>query len=198
MSLKKYQEIYKYSDILIIIPIGSKVMKRRIISISISIMFITISLANAVANYNTDIIKKVRVLKKELPSGFIFGKVPNFAKSVLKDNPWLMDRAAIKKLTKRIYPGGNYNKILKIHMTIMTNKKNPYGDDIVCYVILYKDKSSANEEIKKISSFAGYNRDRVILLTKNNVAIYLHVDNIENFHYIRDIASNMKVKLANP
>jgi hypothetical protein len=61
----------------------------------------------------------------------------------------MMDRPAIKKLTARIYPGGDYNRIRGMHMTIMSRKKNPYGDDIVCYIILYKDASSAKEELKK-------------------------------------------------
>ncbi len=158
-------------------------------------LILAISISSAEAMYKSNIISKVIISQKDIPSGFSFGKIPGFAKKVLKNNPWMLDRSAIRKLAGRIYPGGDYNKISNIHMTVMANKRNLYGDDIVCYVILFKDNIAAKDEIKKISDFAGYNKDRVILLKKNNMVIYFHVDDTENFHLIRKLAENINIKI---
>lgn len=144
-----------------------------------------------------DIIDKIKLLKNDIPKGFIFGKIPDYAKKVFKRNPWVMDRNAIKKLATEIYPGGDYSKISEIHVTIITKKVAPYGDDIVCYIIIYKDSASANAEIKKITKFAEYNKDRVLLNTKNNLAVYLHVDDVNNFHLIQEINQKIKERLKN-
>ena len=80
-------------------------------------------------------------------------------------------------------------------MTIMANNKNPYGDDIVCYMILYKDNADASNEIKKIAEFTGYNSDRAILITNGNMVIFLHVDDVENFHYIRDMKEKLMARI---
>jgi hypothetical protein len=109
-------------------------------------------------------------------------------KKTLKDNPWMMDKAAIKRLAGKLYPGGDFSKIANMHVSIMAKKAKPFGDDIVCYLILYRDAKSAREEIKKASEFSGYNSDRCILLIKENLAVLLFVDDINNFHFIRDMA----------
>lgn len=125
----------------------------------------------------------------------MLGKIPSFAKKVFKDNPWYLDRESIKRLVPNIYPGGNASKVKAVHMTIMADKRNPYGDDIVCYVILYNDKNAADAEIKKLDSYTGYNSDRAIMVRKNNVAVFLHVDDTENLYIIRDMATRMERKL---
>jgi hypothetical protein len=109
----------------------------------------------------------------------------------------MMDKAAIKRLTDKVYPGGDYNKISGMHVSIIANKKTPLGDDIVCYVILYKSMKAAQDEIRKAIEFAGYNRDRVLLLTKDNLAVIIFVDDIDNFHFIQDLAKKIEERLKN-
>ena len=82
---------------------------------------------------------KIKLLKSDIPDGFIYGSVPEFAKKVLKNNPWEMDKNAIRKLADMIYPGGDYSRISGIHVSILAKQERPYGDDIVCYIIYYKD-----------------------------------------------------------
>ncbi len=174
-----------------------KIMTRKIIIMLAALFTAGLLSLEAGTEKNSDLIERIRLSGKDLPSGFIFGKVPGFARKVLKNNPWMMDKPAIKKLTARIYPGGDYNRILRMHMTIMSKKEKPYGDDIVCYIILYRDSHAAQEEIKKFTSFADFNKDRVILLVKDKMAVYLHVDDTENFHYIKNMADNMREKMLN-
>ena len=107
----------------------------------------------------------------------------------------MMDRNAIVRLSDKIYPGGDYTKISDIYMAIMTNKNRPFGDDIVCYIILYKSINSAKDELKKMTEFAGYNSDRVIVLSRNNIIVFLHVDDIDDFHYIRNMSETIKQRL---
>ena len=159
------------------------------------ILFVFTSSFAINADYKAFDIETIKLTKKDVPSGFIFGKVPKFARRVLKNNPWMLDKSAIKKLTRRIYPGGNYTKISKIHMTIMANRKNPYGDDIVCYVILFRNSRVARKEINKIKSYANYNKDRVIIIVKKNMVIYLHIDSNDHYNQLEDLAKNMKERL---
>ena len=137
---------------------------------------------------------KIRLVKSDIPAGFIYGTVPQYAKKVLKDNPWEMDRNAIRKLADKIYPGGDYSKISGIHVSILAKKNKPYGDDIVCYVIYYRDTLSAKAEIQKIKEFAGYNQDRVIVHSKDNCVIYLHVDDIKDFPLILQIGEKIQAR----
>ncbi len=147
------------------------------------------------ARNGMDIIDKVKLIESDIPKGFMYGKIPSFAKNVLKENPWKMDRKAIMKLADKIYPGGDYSKIDGIYVSIIADKKTPHGDDIVCYIIHYTDSASAKGEIKKITDFAGYNGDRVIVQTKNNLAVFLHVDDTKNFHLIEKLNKKFKERL---
>ncbi len=147
---------------------------------------------NGISEYDADIINKIRLSDSDIPDGYMYGKIPNFARSVLKDNPWMMDDNAIRRLTKKIYPEGNYNRVLKIHVTILSGKEKPYGDDIVCYIILYKDSHAARDELKKISRFVEFNKDRAILVKKMNLVIFFHVDDTKDFHHIRKIATRLE------
>ena len=142
----------------------------------------------AFTRYTADSIDKLKLVNTDVPEGYVYGKIPGFAQKVLKANPWSLDNYAIRRLTPRIYPGGDYNKIDKIHMTILASRDNPYGDDIVCYIILYRDNYSAKNEIVKINEYVGYNNDRSIVVTRDNMAVYFCVDDITNFHYIRNLA----------
>ncbi len=142
-------------------------------------------------------INKIKFLKSDIPDGFIYGSVPQYAKKVLKKNPWEMDGTAIKKLANRIYPGGDYSKISGIHVSILAKQNRPFGDDIVCYIIYYRDMISAKGEIRKIKEFAGYNQDRVIVHTKDNCVIYLHVDDAKDFPLIFKMGEKIKERTKN-
>lgn len=170
-------------------------MKNKILLLTATIILLSLISAGRAAAPVRDTIERIKISDKDVPEGFTYGKIPGFAKSVLKENPWSLDRTAIKKMTGKIYPDGDQASIAEIHMTIMAKKSNPFRDDIVCYVIIYKNDTAAKKEMKKITSFAEYNRDRVILLTRNNVVVYFSVDSTDNFEYIRALSSSVKTRL---
>ncbi len=170
-------------------------MKRHSLLIISLITFISIFIGSTTAMYSSTIIEKIRPTSEELPAGYMFGKVPGFAREVLKENPWSLDQSAIKKMTNRIYPGGEYSKVTDLHMTIITNKNHPYGDDIICYIFIFKNEKSAREEMTKINEYVGYNRDRSIVIEKNNLAVYFCVDDTKNFDYIQTMSETVKKKL---
>ena len=148
-----------------------------------------------ISDYGADVIDRIRLSDSDVPEGYMYGKIPTFARKTLKGNPWMMDNNAIRRLTKRIYPEGNYTTVLKIHVTILADKETPYGDDIVCYIILYKNSPSAKGEIRKITRFVEYNRDRAVLVRKMNLVVFLHVDDTKNFHHIRRFAARFEEAL---
>ena len=47
----------------------------------------------------------------------MYGIIPDFAKKILHANPCYMDKTAIKRLTEKIYPGGDYNEVKSIHIS---------------------------------------------------------------------------------
>jgi len=172
-----------------------KPMKKPLVLTVAFILMLAALTGQAKPDCSTDIIEQIRPSVSDLPEGFMFGRIPGFAQKVLKGNPWLMDRRAMKRLASRIYPDGDFSKMSAVHMTIMADTKTPFGDDIVCYIIVYRDKSSAKGEIKKLLKFAGYNNDRVLVLSKENMVVFLHVDDTINFHHIQELAGKMGRKL---
>ncbi len=170
----------------------------RNIFLTILILFAALKFGTAIPAgrmYKNSDIDKIKLQNTEIPKGFMYGKIPPFAKKVLLSNPWKFNRIAINKLTKRIYPGGSAYSIDKIHMSIITKKDAPFGDDIVCYIIIYRDMSAAKKETTKLKKFIKYNKDRTILLHKKNMNIFLHVDNVENFNYIQKMANQLKLRM---
>jgi len=161
----------------------------------IILLFITFFISSSTMMYSSTVIDKIRPTSGEIPAGYMFGQVPGFAQSLLKSNPWNLDQTAIKKMTSRIYPGGEYSKISDLHMTIITNKRNPYGDDIVCYIFIFKNEKAAAEEIYKLNEFVSYNSDRAIIIEKKNLAVFMHVDSIKDFDHIKNLSENIKKKL---
>jgi len=147
------------------------------------------------ANYSKDDISKITITEKEIPPGFVIGKLPQKVKDVLKDNPWYFDSEAIKKLTGHIYPDGDYKKVAAMHMTILADEKRPYRDNLVCWIILYKDSKGAKEEMAKLKRYAGFNSDRSIFIQKDNMAVFMYADDVNEFHYVQDMASEIQAKL---
>lgn len=170
-------------------------MKRKVLLLTSVSIFIFIFIASTRAMYSSSVIEKIKPGNEDIPAGFVIGQIPGFAKNLLKSNPWNFDHDAIRKMTGRIYPGGEYSRVSDIHMTILARQKNPYGDDIVCYVMVFRDKNSAVEEISKLDEYVKNNRDRSILLEKENLAVYLCVDNVEDFPHIKNLSDNIQKKL---
>jgi hypothetical protein len=131
----------------------------------------------------------------DLPPGYVIGKIPGFAKKVIKGNPWDMDAGAIRKMSPRIYPGASIHAIKSIHMTIMAKKRTPYGDDLVCYILEFRDSTSAKAEIAKLKRYTGYNRDRTLLITRGNSALFLHVDDVDDLPVLKDFAARINRKM---
>ena len=137
----------------------------------------------------------IRLSESDIPEGYRYGIIPDFASGLLKSNPWMLDPAAKKKLAHRIYPGAEYTRISSIHMTILASRDNPYGDDIVCYIILFKNGKQAKTEMEKLSAYSGFNTDRTILLSRDNLAVFLLVDDVDHFHLIRQMADGIQCRL---
>lgn len=170
-------------------------MKRHSLLFISLTTIVTVFISSTTAMYSSSVIEKIKPTIEEIPAGYMFGQVPEFAQSLLKANPWTLDQAAIKKLTNRIYPGGEYTKVSDLHMTIITNKKNPYGDDIVCYIFIFKNEKSAQEELIKLNEHVGYNSDRSILIEKKNLAVYFCVDSVKDYEYIKTLSESIKKRL---
>jgi hypothetical protein len=145
---------------------------------------------------NVNVIDKIKILQTDIPEGFRYGLIPDFAKTVLLNNPWSMSKTAINKLTKNIYPGGDPAAVKNMHMSIIAKNEKPYNDDIVCYIIEYKDSSSGRKEMTKLSDFARYNSDRTIVLQKGTVAVFLIVDNIQNYPYIQKLKGIIESRMS--
>lgn len=167
-------------------------MKKFITLFAFLVLIISVSNVTGLPEDGTSLIDKMRLSQEDIPDGFMYGLIPEFAKKVLKQNPWNMDRNAIKTLTDKIYPGGDYNQINSIHVTIIARKETPHGDDIVCYIIKYKDARAAKDEITKLSEYVGYNGDRAILSVMNNMAVFLHVDDTDDFPIILKMEKAIK------
>ena len=86
-------------------------MKKTAAITSTLLLFIAAISAFGSIDYDTTVIEKIKISNTEIPEGFMLGKIPGYAKKIFQANPWMMDTASIKKLSSRIYPGGNYNKI---------------------------------------------------------------------------------------
>lgn len=170
---------------------------KKSISLFVFLLFIiSISDLTGLPEDGSSLINKIKLIQDDIPEGYMYGLIPEFARKVLKGNPWDMDRNAIRVLTEKIYPGGDYNQVSSIHVTIIARKDTPHGDDIVCYIIKYKDSNAAKNEISKISEYVGYNSDRAILNVIDNIAVFLHVDDNENFSIIRKMEKTMKERLS--
>lgn len=169
--------------------------KTALFVLLLAIVFITES--PGITRLGNEIFDRIKLTDSDIPKGFTYGQIPEFAVDVFKKNPGEMDKKAIQKIADDIYPGGDYNNIAGIHVTILARTETPHGDDIVCYIILYKDAAAAREELKKITEYVGYNKDRAILHSVDNLVFFLHVDDTKNFHYIEEMNMIMMKKLGN-
>jgi len=169
-----------------------KKVKTLIILLLLSICFF---LNSSAAMYSNSVIEIVKLNDSDIPEGYRYGIIPEFAKNMLKNNPWNLDQNAISRFAPRIYPDADNRSMAHVHMTIVASEKNPYDDDIVCYIFLYKDKKSAEQEIAKLTEFVGYNSDRGIVLNRENLAVYLLVDHIKEYKHIEIISRNIQKRI---
>ena len=158
-------------------------------------LFALILPLNSSSGYDKGVVEKIKISESDLPEGFIFGKIPNFAKSTLLANPWNFDRNAINKLTRNIYPDAESSAVKDIHISIIAKESSPYNDDIVCFIILFKDDTSSKKEILKIEEFSRNNQDRVLTVSKDNLSVILLVDEVNNFPYITKMAKEIEDRL---
>ncbi len=170
-------------------------MNKKLI-LSVIICFAAIGSAMSYgANFKVDVMEKIKINDSDIPEGFMYGSIPVFAQPVLKSNPWDMDRDAINRLSKNIYPDGNAANIKNIHMTILASKNEPFGDDIVCYMILFTSSESAKTELVKLTEYVKYNSDRAILIAKNNLAVFIHTDDVSNFELISGLSKKIENRI---
>lgn len=170
-------------------------MKKRLFILALMLCAAGFYLNSFSAVSGTQAMEMIRLTDADIPEGYRYGIIPDFASGLLKANPWMLDSAAKKKLAHRIYPGAEYTKISSIHMTILASAGNPYGDDIVCYIFMYNNEKSAKEEMAKLNEYTGYNSDRAITLEKGNIAVFLFVDNVKNFSDIQAISESIRKKM---
>jgi hypothetical protein len=170
-------------------------MKKALIPVVIVVVSALTMYPLVGAQYKSNIIDTIKLSSDDIPGGFTYGNLPPAVKTVLKDNPWKFDRAAITRLSSEIYPGADQTKIADIHMSIFARTATPFGDDIVCYIIVFNDTSAAKGELVKLNEYVGYNSDRAIIITRENIAIFLHVDDVKDFPLLRDMAAKMEDRI---
>jgi hypothetical protein len=173
-------------------------MNRKIGLVIIGLLAVC-SIASALApeaNYTQTVFDKIRITDQDMPEGFMYGQIPDFAKNVLLGNPWEMNRAAINKITKKLYPNGDANAVKSMHLSILAKKERTYGYDIVCYIIIYNDGLTARKEIDKLNEYNRYNSDRTILLWQGNIAVFLIVQDVANYKYIQEMKEKMEQRLS--
>lgn len=144
---------------------------------------------------NEEVVEKLRIQENEIPDGFTYGKVPSHAREIFADNPWMLNTNSVQNLAGRIYPGGDFNSMEAVHVTIIADSDDPERDDIVCYILVYKNNKMAENEIEKLKDFAGYYQDRAIVLTHKNIAVYMHVSRKQNFHHMEMLSKTINEKI---
>lgn len=135
------------------------------------------------------------IAPEDVPQGFVFGKIPDFAKKVFTGNPCIVNSDGIRFLASRLYPEGNAANIKGMYVAIMAAESRPYGDDIVYYLLVFKDSKAASVEIKKLKDYYEYNKDRIVLITKDNIALLLFADDVDNYKYIAELGQKLQGKL---
>jgi len=161
-------------------------MDKKLFFVILMIICVSIGVSAIPADttYQSSVIQKICITESDMPDGFMYGQIPGFAKSVLRNNPWEMDRTAINKLTKQLYPDGDAGSVKNMHLSIIARREKPFNDDIVCYIILFNDRQAAKKEIEKLNGYNRMNSDRTILTIHGNLAVFLIVDDVDNYKYI--------------
>jgi hypothetical protein len=141
-------------------------------------------------------IERIRITASDVPSGFMMAQIPSFARDVFRDNPCFLDAKSIKRIAKHLYPNGDYNAISSIHSTIMAKQEKPFGDDIVCYIIMYRNEKAAQKEIKKLTEYVEFNNQRAVVTAKNNLAVFIHSDDTANMSAVMQLKRMMEERIS--
>lgn len=160
----------------------------------IIIMTLSISLGMVYSDDNS-LISHLAIAPEDVPQGFIFGKIPNFAKKVFTGNPCIVNSDGIRFLASKLYPEGNAANIKSMYVAIMASETRPYGDDLVYYLLIFKDSKAASVEIKKLQDYYQYNKDRLVLITKDSIALLLFADDVDNYKYITELGQKLQERL---
>lgn len=144
---------------------------------------------------DNSLFSSLAIAPEDVPQGFIFGQIPNFAKKVFSGNPCVVNPDGIRFLASKLYPDGNAANIKGMYVAIITTETRPYRDDIVYYLLVFKDSKSALVEIKKLQDYYQYNKDRIVLITKDTIALLLFADNVDNYKYIAELGQKLQERL---
>ncbi len=148
-------------------------------------------------DYTSSDIDRIRITPNDVPSGFVMAQIPSFAREVFRDNPCYLDSKGIKRIAKHLYPNGDFNAIASIHSTIIAKQGRPFGDDIVCYIIVYRNEKAAQKEIKKLTEYVEFNNQRAVVSAKNNLAVFIHSDDVVNMPAVAQLKRTIEERLAN-
>lgn len=161
-------------------------------------IFIAISLCGYAftRDFSTSDVDRIRLTAGDVPTGFIMAQIPSFAREVFRDNPCYLDSKGIKRIAKHLYPNGDSNAIASIHSTIMAKQGRPFGDDIVCYIIVYRNEKAALKEIKKLTDYVEFNNQRAVVSVKNNLAVFIHADDVVNMQAVTQLKHTIEERLA--
>lgn len=147
-------------------------------------------------DYTSSDVDRIRITASDVPTGFTMAQIPSFAREVFRDNPCYLDTKGIKRIAKHMYPNGDYNAISSIHSTIMAKQGRPFGDDIVCYIIVYRNEKAAQKEIKKLTEYVEFNNQRAAVAAKNNLAVFIHADDVANMPAVMQLKRVLEERLA--
>jgi len=50
----------------------------------------------------------------------------------------------------------------------------------VCYIIVYANSREALKELKKLTDYAEFNKQRALVTSKENLAVFIHSDDKDN------------------
>lgn len=146
-------------------------------------------------DFNRSIIEQIRLTEQDIPTGFVMGKIPGFARQVFRDNPGYLDQGGIKRIAKHLYPNGSPAGISAIYHTIMAKSATPFGDDIVCYIIVYANAKEAQKELKKLTDYVEFNNQRAAVTTKENLAVFIHSDDKVNMPAVMQLKRTIEERL---
>ncbi|MCX7678533.1 MAG: hypothetical protein N2316_04880 [Spirochaetes bacterium] len=160
-------------------------MKKIIISsIIVALSFSSYSYTR---DYTSADVDKIRITHRDLPNGFRMAQIPAFARDVFRENPCFLDTNGIKRIAKHLYPNGDFNTISAIHSTIIAKEGKPFGDDLVCYIIVYRNAKVAQKELKKLTEYVEFNNQRATVTVKNNLAVFIHSDDVINMPLVMQL-----------
>ncbi len=198
-SIKKLDfDFLIFSDnIVTLICTKGNTMRTKNVSLVIYVSVImTLGIAlGMVYSDDNSLFTRLAIAPEDVPQGFVFGKIPNFAKKIFSSNPCIVNQEGIRFLASKLYPDGNAANIKGMYVAIMATEAKPYGDDLMYYVLIFKDSKAASVEIKKLEEFYQYNKDRLLLITKDTIALLLFADDVDNYKYVAALGEKLQARL---